>query len=123
MFTPDHKQIAESWLTVQRHWWAYYAVSKIVKTRPQEALSLVIVLLELANSPEDLRDIGCGPLEDLLRLHAASVIDTIESTAANNAQLRTALSHVWFSQGEDSLNQRVEALGCTILKPRGPGDA
>ena len=123
MSVPDHKQIADSWLTVQQHWWAYEAVSKIVETKPQEGLSLIVVLLELANSPDDLRDIGCGPLEDLLRLHAASVIDPIESIAANNAQMRTALSHVWFSQGNDSLKQRIEALGCTILKPRGPGDA
>lgn len=123
MSAPNRKQIAEAWLTMQRHWWAYDAVRKIVESNPQEALSLIVLLLELANSPEDLSDIGCGPLEDLLRLHARAVIDTVESLAKNNGQLRTALSHVWFSQGDAPLMRRLEALGCQILAVKPTDDA
>jgi hypothetical protein len=122
MSAPDHKEIAESWLTVQRHWWAYQAMCKLVEASPEEALSLILVVLERASSPNDLADIGSGPLEDLLRLHAIAVIDKVETLAKSNPAMRTALSHVWFSQGDTKLNERLEALGCRIISIKGAGD-
>jgi hypothetical protein len=122
MSAPDHKQIADSWLTVQRHWWAYDAVCKLVETSPHEALSLIFLLVSLADTPELLQDIGAGPLEDLLRRHGAAVIDAVESHAPDNPSLRTALSHVWYREGAE-VGGRLAALGCQSVPTKSRDDA
>jgi hypothetical protein len=111
----DHKRIAQSWLTVQRHWWAYDAVRELCESSPHEALTLILVLVELAETPRLLEDIGAGPLEDLLDKHAAIVIDEIESQVSNNAALRIALSHVWLREGTSEVGRRLVALGCRVV--------
>ena len=79
MSPQDPKEIARSWLTVQRHWWAYEAVCHLCKSQPHEALGLVLELVNMADSSELLEDVGAGPLEDLLRAHGSKVIHQIEA--------------------------------------------
>jgi hypothetical protein len=123
MFTPDHKQIAESWLTIQRHWWAYDAVRHLCESEPKEALALILVMVEMADQPLLLKDIRAGPLEDLLVKRGADVIAEVEARARDNAPLRTVLSHVWISDGSGALNQRLVALGCRVVPIRPRDDA
>jgi hypothetical protein len=123
MFTPDHKQIAESWLTVQRHWWAYDAVRRLCESEPKEALALILLMVDLADQLLLLNAIGSGPLEDLLVKRGADVITEVEARARDNTPLRTALSYVWISDGSGALNQRLVALGCRVVPIRPSDDA
>ena len=43
MPTDDYKRIAESWLTVQRHWWAWEALREFCDSNPREALAITPV--------------------------------------------------------------------------------
>jgi len=116
----DPKLLAQSWLTVQRHWWAYQALLDLGRSNPQEALTAILALVELAGTPELLERVGAGPLEDLLEYHGAAVIDEVESRAQTDSALRAALSHVWLTEGvgSSSIGNRLLSLGCRVVPTR-----
>jgi hypothetical protein len=62
-----------------------------------------------------IRDLGCGPLEDFVRLHAPAFIHQIEIRAADDDRFARALKYVWLPNAGDDVSQRLLALGC---KPR-----
>jgi hypothetical protein len=122
MSSPDPKEIARSWLTAQRQWWAYETVCHLCESQPNEALDLVLELVNMADSSELLEDVGAGSLEDLLRAHGSTVIHQLEVQAANNAPLRVALSHVWVRDGTTELGKRLVLLGCQPLPQKSHDD-
>ena len=85
--------------------------SQAQQAGPQEALALILVMVQVADQPLLLEDIGAGRLEDLLVQRDADVIVEVEARARDNAPFRTALSHVWISDGSGELNQRLAAPG------------
>ncbi len=93
------------------------------ESEPHEALALILVMVEMADQPLLLERIGAGPLEDLPVKRGADVIAEVEARARDNAPFRTALSHVWISDGNGELNQRLAALGCRVVPIRPRDDA
>lgn len=61
-----------------------------------------------------IRDLGCGPLEDFVRMHAPGYISQIESRAAEDVRFARALRHVQFPRGDDGVSRRLMALGCKV---------
>jgi hypothetical protein len=124
MPTDDYKRIAESWLTVQRHWWAWEAIREVCDSNPREALAIILVLVDQADTAELIETVGAGPLEDLLENHGAAVIDAVESSARDNPSFRTALAHVWLTEsaGSGAVGERLVALGCRVVPVRSAGD-
>ncbi|HEX8670645.1 MAG TPA: hypothetical protein VF710_02100 [Longimicrobium sp.] len=89
----------------------------------QTAWRLVLELLRTAPD-DDLGFYAAGPLEDLVRLHGAELIDELEAEARRDSRFRWALGCIWLSHGElppDVLARVVHASGNQI-KPLPPLD-
>ena len=76
----------------------YRALDDAVRDDPERAWP---VLLELISDlPEELLDFaGAGPLENLVKRHAAAFADRIEARARSDAHFRECLSCIWLSEG------------------------
>ena len=114
MTADEQSKLAESWLTVQRHWWAWDAVNRLCHEAPLDAWPIILRLVELADDDKLLGDIGAGPLEDLLKKHGALLLTHVESRAASDTQFRKALSSVWLSDRESDVAKRLLDLGCQV---------
>jgi hypothetical protein len=108
--------VARAWLRLQQNWWAFDELSDACSDRPHRAWRLIRVIARLTNSSEMIRDLGCGPLEDLIENHAPRFIGQIERECATNPRLRRAISSVWLPQATDIVSRRLYALGCRPLK-------
>ncbi|HEX8454006.1 MAG TPA: hypothetical protein VF647_18110 [Longimicrobium sp.] len=87
----------------------------------QTAWRLVLELLRTAPD-DDLGFYAAGPLEDLVRLHGAELIEDVEAEARRDSRFRWALGCIWLSHGElpaDILARIVRASGDQI-KPLPP---
>lgn len=109
----DH-EVALAWMRIQKNWWAFDDVHDSVQDRPRRAWRLLAALTEHATAPMLVRDLGCGPLEDFVRLHAPKFIRQIERRCAENARFRRALAHAWLPRANDDVSRRLLALG---IKP------
>ena len=115
MTLDEQLKLAESWLTVQRHWWAFDELNRLCHEAPLEAWAIIVKLLELTDDQEFLGDIGANPLEYLVEHHGALIIDAVETRAKSDARLRRALSRVWLSTCDSALDQRFLAVGCRFI--------
>ncbi len=80
------------------------------------AWGLVLELLRTAPDGE-LGFYAAGPLEDLVRLHGAELIEEIEAESRRDTSFRWALGCIWLSHGElpaDVLARVVRASGDEI---------
>jgi hypothetical protein len=73
--------------------WAWVEVERIVRGVDSEAAwTLVMSLVEAATGDKQVLGlIGAGPLEDLLRLHPARLLDRAENEAKRNPAFAEAL--------------------------------
>ena len=117
MTPSDRDSLVQAWLTYQRNWWAYESLMKLWRESPSEALEVIGRLIELADDDEMIGDIGAGPLEDLIREHASRVVDDLAIRADSDARFCQALSHVWFSEEDVAVRERLIALGCQQIEP------
>jgi hypothetical protein len=106
------QQLARAWTVVQTNWWAYEAIADACEKHPKRAWRLLEAVLRHANTRELVRDVGCGPLEDFVRLHAPHFIRQIENRARDNIRFARALSHVNLPGARDDISRRLFALGC-----------
>ena len=81
MASGEQLKLAESWLTVQRNWWASEELERMCDEYPMEAWAVVLVMLELTEDVELLTDIGANPLEYLIEHHGSLLVDAVESRA------------------------------------------
>lgn len=83
----------------REHFWGWDAVTSFVHTAPaEEAWNLVLMLVRRAPD-EVLGNVAAGPLEDVVRLHGAALVDWIEGEARRDERFRWALGGVWLSRG------------------------
>lgn len=108
-------EIARAWVLVQSNWWAADAVADACERKPKRAWRLLGELAKHAATPGLVGDLGCGPLEDFVRMHAPQYIRQIEARAAEDVRFARALRHVLLPDGDDDVSRRLIALGC---KPR-----
>lgn len=89
----------------------------------QTAWQLVLELLRTAPD-DDLGFYAAGPLEELVRLRGAEVIDEIEAEARRDPGFRWALGCIWLSHGElpDDVLARVVRASGDEIKPLPPLD-
>jgi hypothetical protein len=96
---------------------AYHAVERLIRQgRPTRSWPLVLEILRRA--PDDRLDVyAAGPLEDLVRLHGAELVDAIEHEAAANERFRWALGCIWLLIDDlpvDTMERVVRASGGEI---------
>jgi len=108
--------IARTWLRIQKDWWEWDELNEACRQRPNRAWRIILGITRLANSRDLVRDLGCGPLEDLIAYHAPTFINRIERECDNNPRLRRAMSSVWLPEATDAVSRRLLALGCHPLK-------
>jgi hypothetical protein len=91
------------------NFWAYENMLELVRHHPDKAL---VVILEILASTEDefvLSNLAAGPLEDLLRIHGASVIAEIEQRAKQDCRFSALLWQV-YKVTPDDIWERIEAV-------------
>ncbi len=94
---PDEdERLLEAWFTYEDHFWAFDAMSSLVREEPEQAWLILLRMLESA-SDDRVGNLAAGPLEDLLHGYGAQFIDRIAAEARTNAKLRLALQGVWIS--------------------------
>ena len=109
----DREQILRDWLS---EWgarppvfgWASEFLTRATQYQPELAWSLILSLIERAADDDILGCVAAGPLEDLLCLHGAEVIDRVEICAAADERVRKCLAGVWGPDGmEPSIYRRI----------------
>jgi hypothetical protein len=108
--------LAAAWLTYQRNCWSNGALADLCTKDPEAAWGVLLRILGLTHDDEMLQAIGAGPLEDLLRAHASTLVARVEAEATINAKLRTALASVWLPRSQDPVTARLVAIGCDQLR-------
>lgn len=76
---------------------------------PLATIEVLACILAKNSSDHILANLGAGPLEDLLVVNGASVIEEIEKWASSDQLFRRALSMTWRRQIAEEIWQRVEA--------------
>jgi hypothetical protein len=78
-------------------------------------LDAVVDSLRSGPEPDDelILEVGCGPLESLVRGHGIELWPRIEQLARDDSRFRRALSHVWAYESPefDRRQQLLEELG------------
>ena len=119
----ESKRIAQAWLNFQKNWWAWDKLDELCRKDPKGAWSVLIELVEHADSKELLEDIGVGPLEDFINYYAADYVDELENVAASSDALTQALGFAQLRDANHPLAERVSALGCRIANAGTQTDA
>jgi hypothetical protein len=89
------RERACAWVVYQQTFWAWEELRRIAdEDGPTSTWPLVTEVVQ-QGSDRAVGRLGAGLLEDILRDHGPTVIDRIESEAADNPRFRYCLSHVW----------------------------
>jgi len=109
------------YLTQESDWdmWSDFVLDSLVNSKPSEALRAVVTLLEDARGDDGLIGVlAAGPLEDLIKLHAPTIVDEIEIEARRNESFRKALAGTWIWDIDPIVFERIEhAAGEVLAKP------
>ena len=100
----------ENWAHVDGDtFWAFQVLDDLVARDPPAAWRLILQILELAGSDDEVLDnLAAGPLEDLLRRHGPKVISWVVSEADTNPAFRNLLTGVDPNAASELAWQRVE---------------
>ena len=91
------------------NYWAYEKMCQLVKNSPTKALEVIAKVLHSTEDEFVLSNLAAGPLEDLLRIHGASVLDNLEIYARQDNRFRNLLTQV-DKVVSDDIWKRIEAL-------------
>lgn len=74
---------------------------------------MIEVICAIANSKEDMCAIGCGPVEDLLRVDGEFCVERLEDLIADQPQLIVVVACIWayespYRRSIDQLLERYE---------------
>jgi len=95
-----------------RLFWAWERVNDAVLDGDAGIIELIVALADAAPNDRAACYLGCGPLEDLIRLHGADFADAIDAAARRNPRFQTALRCVWYDSEEDpELVARFQRFG------------
>ena len=105
------EKVVRAWNLLQKNWWAHEKVYGACEKQPRRAWRLLGRMAELASTDELVGDLGAGPLEDFVRLHAPQFINQIERRAKESSRFRQALKSVYLPAASDIVSSRLFALG------------
>ena len=123
--SPNRGELIQAWLryngergeeadTTDPDWWAVLEVMNLVLREPDEAWNLVTDIVQASYTEWQLVMVGCGVLEDLLRLNPDRYMTALEEAAQTNRELVTAAACTWLD-GE-TVRPRIDAF----LREYGP---
>jgi len=91
------------------HFWAYMEVAELVRSNPERAWQLTVIMLHSAQDSLYRAYVAAGPLEDLLAWHGSQFIDRAESLAASQPWFLEGLSGIYV-RAEEPVRGRIERL-------------
>lgn len=121
----EYDELLDRWFVSQGTFWAWVEVDRLVRDDDATGWQAILALLHHATTEKALVDIGCGPLEDLLRLHPSPFIDPVERLANADPRFRLALACVWLKLEDvpENLARRYwEASGRELRVLDAPAD-
>ena len=113
--TKRDKEIVRAWNQLQLNWWAHEEVFDACHEKPRRAWRLLGYLADAAVNKELVGDLGAGPLEDFIRLHAPQFISPIEARARANRRFRRALTKAYLPKATDPVSLRLFRLGMIAI--------
>ena len=108
----DIQTLVRAWVLLQENWWAHGTLDDAAEHDPELAWSVICRVLADSPTQEVVEVNAAGPLEDLLRAHGAAFIDRAELAAHSSEAWREALRIARIPPADDSVTQRLFALGC-----------
>jgi len=82
----------------------------LIQVRPDEAWIRILELFAQAKA-ESLGFVASGPLEDLLSVHGALMIDRVEAAAVTNVRFASCLAGLWGDSRFDPIvHARIQRL-------------
>ena len=87
--------------------WAFDEMNRLVRQDPEAAWPVIVEIVRRSVNDRMLGFVAAGPLEDLIRLHAATFIDRIEAAAKDDEQFRKAVSGAWVDELPGDIEQRL----------------
>jgi hypothetical protein len=93
----------------EEHAWASQCVFAMLFDHPVEALEIIRLAAELAETDWQRTMIGCGNLESLLGNHDRKMIGAVEQLARESPAFRYCLGNVWQHGMADDVYARVLA--------------
>ena len=94
---PEYDELLDHWFVSQESFWAWVEVDRLVREAPEDGWDAIGALLRQATTEKALVNIGCGPLEDLLRKHPSDFVERSEELAKADDGFRFSLACVWLS--------------------------
>jgi hypothetical protein len=95
-------QLLDRWFISEESFWAWSEVNDLTHDAPEKGWLVIQALVRHAPDNATLGGIGAGPLEDLIRLHAAAFLQPIEELARDDERFRLALGCVWLRLDDSS---------------------
>jgi hypothetical protein len=109
-----YDELLDRWFVSESSFWAWVEVGRLVRDDGATGWQAILALLHRATTEQALVDIGCGPLEDLLRMHPSQFVGPVEQLANADPRFRLSLACVWLTLEDvpESLARRYwEASG------------
>lgn len=103
-----HKIGRETGKSPDATFWAWEKLDELVSNDPNQALELIIQILETDQSDVTYENLAAGPLEDLLARHGEKVIERIENQSRESPTFQNLLGGVWENRISPSIWTRVE---------------
>jgi hypothetical protein len=93
----EYDRLLDRWFISESTFWAWEEVDRLVREDPPAGWQAVLALVQRATEDKALVDIGCGPLEDLIRGHPDEFVEAVEQRAAADTRFRLSLGCVWLT--------------------------
>lgn len=93
----EHDELLDRWFVSEGSFWAWGEVNDLVRDEPERGWEAILALLRASDTEDALVDIGCGPLEDLVRRRPAELIEPVERLARADPRFRFSLGCVWLT--------------------------
>ncbi|WP_031433034.1 DUF6869 domain-containing protein [Methylomarinum vadi] len=91
-------------------WWAYEELEQLIDKNPQQALEIILDILNLTDEDRVLDNLAAGPLESLLVKNGDIVIGNVVSLAKRDAKFYELLKGVWGNSIDESIWNEIKTL-------------
>jgi hypothetical protein len=121
----EYDELLDRWFVSESTSWAWVEVDRLVRDDGATGWQAILALLHHATTEKALVDIGCGPLEDLLRTYPSQFVGPVEELANADPRFRLSLACVWLRLEDvpESLARRYwEASGRELSVLDAPAD-
>ena len=110
--SPEIREMAEAWITKNESDWTddHEQLVGLIHSAPDQALAVILAIMQLTDDLRILGGLGAGPLEDFLGVHGEDYVDTIRALALEHRRMRVVLDDLWQGAMSKQVWHRIEVL-------------